>query len=396
MYGLTSGQTDRQMERLFSIDGISNSEMVFGEMRLWIRHRLPDIYLTSVYNCGVTVSASGRGTNSPGSIPVRGKLPGSGMFNCMALLQFLPYHVSIHISHRTLQYVMHMAIERLVLVLVGCHSLDIDCLCWIEVIRSGSPPPQKGNRNACTTKYHNYHTTKYSTCLSSLAMTSSMRSTILPINIQVKRWKKFDIGKLNDDICQNEYKDLVTQTLDSQCKTNSSIEESWRKIKRSIHSAAEKILGYRKSQNRNGWFDEECQEALSLRNDFRIKMIQRNTRNNVDEFKEAKEKLRHKSVERKKEYEENLLRETQDRYSRNDSRKFFENIRKFKGGFQPRTTWCRDKNGNLVGETAGVLKRWTEHFSETMNPDINTEEDTSSNETIYFGPEVQLKEPSKL
>ncbi|KAJ4437353.1 hypothetical protein ANN_17494 [Periplaneta americana] len=102
------------------------------------------------------------------------------------------------------------------------------------------------------------------------------------------------------------------------------------------------------------------------------------------------------TLPKKKEYEENLLRETQDRYSRNDSRKFFENIRKFKGGFQPRTTWRQDKDGNLVGETAGVLKRWTEHFSETMNPDINTEEDTSSNETVYFGPEVQLKEPSKF
>ncbi|KAJ4438686.1 hypothetical protein ANN_14633 [Periplaneta americana] len=32
--------------RIFSVDEISNSEMVFGKMRLRIRHRLPDIHLT--------------------------------------------------------------------------------------------------------------------------------------------------------------------------------------------------------------------------------------------------------------------------------------------------------------------------------------------------------------
>ena len=38
--------------RLFSVDGIGDSEMVFGEMRPRIRHRLPDICLTVGENLG--------------------------------------------------------------------------------------------------------------------------------------------------------------------------------------------------------------------------------------------------------------------------------------------------------------------------------------------------------
>ncbi|PSN48559.1 hypothetical protein C0J52_22751 [Blattella germanica] len=67
-----------------------------------------------------------------------------------------------------------------------------------------------------------------------------------------------------------------------------------------------KILGHGQPQKRNGWYDEEYQEALKLRNEMRIKMLHRNTRKNVDEFKEARREAKTLIKKKKKEYEENI------------------------------------------------------------------------------------------
>ena len=34
--------------------------------------------------------------------------------------------------------------------------------------------------------------------------------------------------------------------------------------------------------------------------------------------------------------------------------------------FQPRTNACKDNNCVLVSDTAGVIRRWTEHFEELL------------------------------
>jgi hypothetical protein len=34
---------------------------------------------------------------------------------------------------------------------------------------------------------------------------------------------------------------------------------------------------------------------------------------------------------------------------RSESRKFYQGVRRFKEDYQPRTTACRDKEGNMVG-----------------------------------------------
>ncbi|KAJ4432855.1 hypothetical protein ANN_21494 [Periplaneta americana] len=49
-----------EVDKLFSLDGIDDSEMIFGEMRLRIRHRLHDIRLTIGENLGKTSTRTGK------------------------------------------------------------------------------------------------------------------------------------------------------------------------------------------------------------------------------------------------------------------------------------------------------------------------------------------------
>jgi Reverse transcriptase (RNA-dependent DNA polymerase) len=55
-----------------------------------------------------------------------------------------------------------------------------------------------------------------------------------------------------------------------------------------------------------------------------------------------------------------------------ETRKFYRAIGNAKKGFQPRSTKCRKKNGELTCDLNGVLDRWKEHFDDLLN--ANTDE----------------------
>jgi hypothetical protein len=45
------------------------------------------------------------------------------------------------------------------------------------------------------------------------------------------------------------------------------------------------VIGYEQGWKRNYWFDDECKKALEARSKARIKMVNRETRSNVDDCK---------------------------------------------------------------------------------------------------------------
>ena len=48
--------------------------------------------------------------------------------------------------------------------------------------------------------------------------------------------------------------------------------------------------------------------------------------------------------------------------------------------FQPRTNACRDNNGGLVSDNAGIIRRWTEHFEELLGSVREASMEASENE----------------
>jgi hypothetical protein len=93
------------------------------------------------------------------------------------------------------------------------------------------------------------------------------------------------------------------------------------------------------------------------------------------------------AAERKKECEENIIQELQDRYSRNEVWKFCERVRNIKRGFQPRITVCRVKIGNLIADERQILKRWAECFEERLS---SSAMQPLNAETAFFGPELHI------
>jgi hypothetical protein len=124
-----------------------------------------------------------------------------------------------------------------------------------------------------------------------------------------------------------------------------------------------------------------------------MKMIQRETRANTLEYTNARKEVKVICRRKEKEYEENIFQEIQERYTKNEARKFYEGIRNIKKGFQPRTTFCRNKKGDLTGGEQQVLDIWTEYFEDLLS---NKMMQSTNNETVYFGPELHIPEPTNI
>jgi hypothetical protein len=77
---------------------------------------------------------------------------------------------------------------------------------------------------------------------------------------------------------------------------------------------------------------------------------------------------------------------------RKETRQLYLKTGQPKKGFQPRTSFCKNKNEDFIGDNEGVLKRWAEYFREPNGKEQLIEED----EDEYFGPDPEIKEPSLL
>jgi len=65
---------------------------------------------------------------------------------------------------------------------------------------------------------------------------------------------------------------------------------------------------------------------------------------------------------RKRQFEENLLYDLEDKFGQYESRECTEGICKFNMGFQPRPNLYKDSNENLVAGEQQVLHMWAEYF----------------------------------
>jgi hypothetical protein len=77
-----------------------------------------------------------------------------------------------------------------------------------------------------------------------------------------------------------------------------------------------------------------------------------------------------------------------------ETRKLFIEVNTIKKGFQPRTNYCKDKDGNLIGNLDGILDCWAEQFEELLN--ISLEEDKPEDEeeeVVFHGPEMEMEMP---
>lgn len=78
-----------------------------------------------------------------------------------------------------------------------------------------------------------------------------------------------------------------------------------------------------------------------------------------------------------------MIAEIENLRNQNDTRKFYQAVNNAKKGFQPRTSMCRKKNGDLVCDLNGILERWKEHFDDLLNATAEAEERPTARRKPY-------------
>ena len=119
------------------------------------------------------------------------------------------------------------------------------------------------------------------------------------------------------------------------------------KYKQCYNRTAEETIKIRENNIRNEWWDEECKATISRKNNARRKCLQKRTRANQEQYKQARKEANKICKEKKKQWINNRIKQVEEAHKQNDTRKFLKYIRAFQND-RPLTIFaCKQENGNL-------------------------------------------------
>lgn len=178
---------------------------------------------------------------------------------------------------------------------------------------------------------------------------------------------KFNVDKLKDEETSNKFKRKVEQLINETDTRSDDMNEMVQQNVNIVATAANEILGEATSRRHSVWFDDECKAAVEAKKNARLQVTQRRTRRSLQEYSRKKIEA-YRLLRRKK--REHLNREIQFLESLNHNgniREFYRNIKVHRKGFQTRTNKIRDNNGQLLGDTDGIIRRWKDYFQNLLN-----------------------------
>jgi L-rhamnose mutarotase len=119
----------------------------------------------------------------------------------------------------------------------------------------------------------------------------------------------------------------------------------------------------------NEWWDEECRAAISRKNNERRICLQKRTRANQEQYKQARKEANKICKEKKKQWINNRIKEVKDAHKLNDTRKFFKDIRASQTDRSFPIFACKDENGILKMDKQEIMDRWKQYFADLMKTD---------------------------
>jgi hypothetical protein len=205
---------------------------------------------------------------------------------------------------------------------------------------------------------------------------------------------KYNTDKLKEEDIKEIYQETISQALENnERREHTDIEDDWKTIKEAISNVAQSVLGKTVRQEKKPWYNDECRRAVQRRNEVRLKMINRSTRANTEEYKLARCEARSVCRRKKRDYEKLQLEKIEESYNKKEVKKFYQDVKNIRKGFQPRNDFCRDKEGNIISDSTEIRKRWVEYFSDMFK--ISEIEDTSNIEDrTQQRAEIQMEPPN--
>lgn len=190
---------------------------------------------------------------------------------------------------------------------------------------------------------------------------------------------KWNVNKLKENDTRLQYEAEMTRIADQHAPVdNVAVNSLWDDIVRTLEEVAGRTIGTVERVRREKWFDEECEISVRDKNMARQRLLQRHTRMNLQDYTD-KRKAQHKLCRKKKrEYEKKEVQKVVEMAENKDIRNMYKSVNQLRQEYKPQTTYCRDKQGNILCNISEVLQRWVEHFDELLN----VEHDDDSHEEM--------------
>jgi hypothetical protein len=192
--------------------------------------------------------------------------------------------------------------------------------------------------------------------------------------------KKWNMDNTQNPIIVKQYRQKIYEKFQKQKKRVDKNQE-WENIKSVIIESAEETIKPRERNICNKWWDEECKMVISRKNILRKKCLQKITRANHEQYKQARKEANKICKEKEKQWINSRIKQVEEAHK--DIRAF-QNDRSF-----PIFT-CKDENGTLKTDKQEIMNRWKQYFAKLMETDKHIDNQAQEAHTIENDIEIEL------
>jgi hypothetical protein len=168
------------------------------------------------------------------------------------------------------------------------------------------------------------------------------------------------------------------------------VNHEWENTKSVILESAEEIIKTREKYICYEWWDEERRAAISRKNITRKKCLQKRTKANQEQYIQVRKEANEISIEKKKQWLNNRIKQVEETQKLNKTRKFFKDIWTFQNDISSPIFTCKDENVILKTDKQEVLDRWKQYFADFMKIDRKIENQTQEERTSEKEIEIEL------
>lgn len=200
--------------------------------------------------------------------------------------------------------------------------------------------------------------------------------------------RRINVAQLQEAGKRNEFRTKLAEKLERDCGGDAE----WSQISDAMGKVAEEVLGFQVPV-RNEWFDDDCQKAVQAV--IEARKVGRESRTKSQHIRKLQREKKKMLRRKKRQFDQQKLAEIESLYTRNDTRKFYQAVNAEKRGFQPRTSMCKAKGGDLICHKNGILDRWREYFHELLNVDSGVRQQNSSKRPYEGNDGKECSAPSR-
>ena len=193
-----------------------------------------------------------------------------------------------------------------------------------------------------------------------------IKQKLIRTQTNVVKKVKWNQNNLQNTTKLKQYKTCLCDKLNKK-GVQHNIEEEWTHIKQTIIEAANESIQTQNAALRNEWWDEECKQAMTQKNEARKEYLQAKTRASREIY-EIKRTEANKICRRKKrDWINSKIKYIEELNDKKETQKFFKEAQFFNKHQSTLPNCCKDKDGNILSEQKDILQTWKQYFCDLQS-----------------------------